>query len=161
MQNIIRVVLLATAFFVGIFALWEIGAFVSGFLRAPEQAAPDVEAAKTTPKEEPPAAKPKARASRAKVSDSAAAPAPVPPVSARREPPFPTEEDILPGMGREDLRTEFGEPRLRASSYERGSLLETFVYQDEARNTVTGARLLNGTVIAAETAAIQKPPARD
>jgi len=154
-QNIIRVVLLASAFCVGIFALWEIGAFVSGFLRTPEQAAPDVEAAKTTP-EAPPAAKPKAPAPRAKVSESAAVPAPAPPVSVRREPPFPTEQDILPGMGREELRAEFGEPRLRASSYERGSLLETFVYQDEARNAVTGARLLNGTVIAADTAAIHR-----
>ncbi|MGE5570329.1 MAG: hypothetical protein ACM3S5_14935 [Rhodospirillales bacterium] len=151
---------MASAFFVGIFALWEIGSFVSGLLRTPEQAAPDVEAAKKTP-EEPPAAKPKARASRAKVSDSAAAPAPAPPVWVRREPPFPTEKDITPGMGREDLRAEFGEPRLRASSYERGSLLETFVYQNEARNAVTGARLLNGNVIAAETAAIKTLPAHD
>jgi hypothetical protein len=69
--------------------------------------------------------------------------------------PFPTARDIRPGTGREELRAEFGEPNLHASLYERGSLLETFVYQNEARSATTYARLRNGSVIAAATAGLQ------
>lgn len=83
--------------------------------------------------------------------------APPPPAAAaaKRVARFPTAQDIRPGAGREEFRAEYGEPNLRASLYDRGSLLETFVYQNEARSATTWARLRNGSVIASATAGFQ------
>ncbi len=154
MRTIIKSVVMAAALIVGLYAMWEIGIFVAGFLKTPEQAAPAVEAAKVAP-EKPVAAKPKARAARYKVPNPAIDPAPAPAAPARRVSAFPTEHDILPGTGRDELKAEYGEPSLRASIYDRGSLLETFVYQNESRSATTYAQLRNGSVIAAATAGMQ------
>lgn len=152
MRIVAKSAVLGVAIVVALYAVWEIGVFVTGFFTTPRQAASVSVAAKPMP--EPPAAKPKARPVRRKAPEPEPEPPP-PPAAVKRVVPFPTARDIPPGTGREALRAEFGEPNLRASLYDRGSLLETFVYMNRSRDVATYARLQNGSVIAAATAGMQ------
>jgi hypothetical protein len=132
--------------------MWELSAFVAGLMNRPEPVAPSVEAVTKAP-EKPAPVKRKMRAARLK-SEPEVAPLPPAPAAAKRFARFPTAQEIRPGVAREELRAEYGEPNLRASLYDRGSLLETFVYQNEARSATTWARLRNVSVIASATAGL-------
>ncbi len=153
MRTIIRSVVLAISVLAVLWGMWQVLALVAGLIKGPERAAPSVEAT-IKPPEKPTRARPKLRVARDKTAAAEVAPPPASPAAAGRAARFPTAQDIRPGAGREELRAEYGEPNLRASLYDRGSLLETFVYQNEARSATTWARLQDGSVVASATAGL-------
>lgn len=111
---------------------------------AHEQAAePSPEKQETKPASPPAAAPPKSVPRQAAVAPAK----PAPPPGQRRMPPFPTPEAIPAGLGREELRRNFGEPALRVSQLKGGALEERFVYIDRAGSRTTIALLVDSRVL--------------
>jgi hypothetical protein len=66
-------------------------------------------------------------------------------------PPFPTSAEISLGTGRAKLLQMFGRPNLKTSGIERDSLVETFVYLQADRSTLTRVHLRDAKVVAVRT----------
>jgi hypothetical protein len=65
--------------------------------------------------------------------------------------PFPTPEDLVAGMSREQILSLFGDPVVRVTGEKEGELFEKLYYVNDERTLATVADLLGGFVVSAES----------
>ena len=64
--------------------------------------------------------------------------------------PFPSAGDVRQGMEIQSLQASFGRPTIRATTMERETLVETYVYVKNEPRSATIVRLKDGKVVEAQ-----------
>lgn len=64
--------------------------------------------------------------------------------------PFPSAGDVRPGMELQSLQASFGRPTIRATTMQKETLVETYVYVKNEPRAATIVRLQDGKVVEAQ-----------
>lgn len=64
--------------------------------------------------------------------------------------PFPSAGDVRPGMEMQSLQASYGRPTIRATTMEKETLVETYVYVKNEPRAATIVRLKDGKVVEAQ-----------